>query len=114
MIGEIDEFWEEHNVDPRKLEIDYENLNGIAIYIALKAGIPILLVDIIFIENFVSSVILNTNRAYQLTVLHSAITFIEENLPTYYESKDKKNPLKENFTPRFITSESVLISPKSH
>lgn len=85
MIGEIDEFWDSMNVDPRKLEIDYENLNGIAIYIALKAAIPILIVDIIFIENFVSNTILNTNRAYQMTVLHSAMTFIEENLPSYYD-----------------------------
>lgn len=64
MIGEIDQFWEETNIDTKKLEIDYENLNGIAIYIALKAAIPILLIDIIFIENFVSKAILNTNRAY--------------------------------------------------
>lgn len=48
-----------------------------------------------------------------MTVLHSAITFIEENLPSYYEAKDKKNPLKENFTPKFISGESVLYSPKS-
>ncbi|CDW75334.1 UNKNOWN [Stylonychia lemnae] len=113
MIGEIDQFWESINVDQKKLEIDYENLNGIAIYIALKAGIPILLIDIIFIENFVSKAILNTNRAYQMTVLHSAMTFIEENLPSYYESKDKKNPLKENFTPKFVYNESVLLSPRS-
>lgn len=39
--------------------------------------------------------------------------FIEENLPTYYESKDKKNPLKENCTPRFVSHESALLSPKS-
>ena len=48
-----------------------------------------------------------------MTVLHSAMTFIEENLPSYYDSKDKKNPLKENFTPKFVTNESVLLSPKS-
>eukprot|EP00347_Sterkiella_histriomuscorum_P018663 403344650 len=91
MIGEIDEFWDQvTNLHPRKLEIDYENLNGIGIYVALKAAIPILIIDIIFIENFV-----------------------KENLPNYYEQKDKKNPLKENFTPKFITSESVLLSPRS-
>jgi hypothetical protein len=88
MVSEIDEFWENVGVDSRKLEIDYENLNGIAIYVALKAAIPILLVDVIFIENFVSRAILTTNRAYQMTVLHSALSFIEENLPAYYEAKD--------------------------
>lgn len=64
MVGEIDEFWENTNVDPKKLKIDYENLNGIAIYIALKAALPILIIDIIFIESFVSEAILSTNRAF--------------------------------------------------
>ena len=34
-----------------------------------------------------------------MTVLLSAMSFIEENLPAYYDSKDKKSPLKEHFTP---------------
>ncbi len=104
MISEIDEFWlpAGDKIKGDDLEIDYENLNGIAIYLALKANLPILIVDILFIENFVSHAILSTNRSYQMTVLHSALAFIEENLPTYYESKDKVNPLKEQaFTPKF-------------
>ena len=96
MVGEIDEFWEGVQIDQKKLEIDYENLNGIAIYVALKSALPILIVDITFIESFVSQAVLSTNRAYQMTVLLSAMVFIEENLPSYYESKDKKNPLKEH------------------
>lgn len=38
-----------------------------------------------------------------MTVLHSAMCFIEESLPSYYESKEKTNPLKEaaNYTPQF-------------
>ncbi len=113
MVSEIDDFWEGVAVDQRKLEIDYENLNGIAIYIALKAALPILIVDILFIESFVSQTILSTNRAFQLTVLHSAIVFIEENLPAYYEAKDKTKPLKEHYTPKFLSNESMLLSPKS-
>lgn len=95
MIQEIDEFWSSAlgNLDPGQLDIDYENLNGIAIYIALKAGLPILIVDILFIENFVSEAVMTTNRAYQMTVLHSAMAFIEDTLPTYYDSRDKSNPL---------------------
>ena len=56
MISEIDEFWKPagDSVKGNNLEIDYENLNGIAIYVALKANLPILIVDILFIENFVS------------------------------------------------------------
>jgi len=54
MVSEIDEFWKDVPIDSKKLEVDYENLNGIAIYVALKAAIPILIIDIIFIENFVS------------------------------------------------------------
>lgn len=50
MIQEIDDFWQPaldiNAVDPDHLQIDYENLNGIAIYVALKAGLPILLVDV--------------------------------------------------------------------
>ena len=34
-----------------------------------------------------------------MTVLHSALSFIEDNLPAYSEAKDKTNPLKENMTP---------------
>lgn len=64
MVSEIDEFWEDFEVDARKLQVDYENLNGIAIYITLKAGFAVLLADIVFIENFVSKAILTTNRAY--------------------------------------------------
>ena len=62
MVGEIDNFWNNVPVAPEKLEIDYENLNGIAIYVVLKAGLPLLLIDIIFIENFVSNAIMMTNR----------------------------------------------------
>lgn len=99
MVEEIDEFWEGVEIDKKKLSIDYENLNGIAIYLALKASIPVLIIDIIFIENFVSNAVLCTNRAYNMTVLHSAMMFIEDNLPSYCEGKEKRNPLKENMTP---------------
>ena len=70
---------------------------------ALKANLPILIVDILFVENFVSEAILTTNRSYQMTVLHSALAFIEENLPAYFESKDKTSPLQEHGgnTPKF-------------
>lgn len=64
MVSEIDAFWSKVKLDPSKLSVDYENLNGIAIYLALKASIPVLLVDLIFIESFVSNAILQTNRAY--------------------------------------------------
>ena len=101
MVQEIDSFWEGVKLgDPMKLEIDYENLEGIAIYIVLKSEMPILLVDIMFIESFVSKAILLTNRAYHMTVLHSAITFIEENISNYYENKHS-NPIKEKMTPNF-------------
>jgi hypothetical protein len=111
MISEIDDFWKPAGdaVKGSDLEIDYENLNGIAIYVALKANLPILIVDILFIENFVSQAILSTNRSYQMTVLHSALAFIEENLPTYYDGKDKNNPLKEQaFTPKFRATQGSL------
>jgi hypothetical protein len=107
MISEIDEFWAPAGeaINQSNLEIDYENLNGIGIYVALKANLPILIVDILFVENFVSEAILTTNRSYQMTVLHSALAFIEENLPTYFESKDKTSPLQEHGahgnTPKF-------------
>jgi len=104
MISEIDDFWKPatDSVKPGSLDIDYENLNGIAIYVALKANLPILIVDIIFIENFVSQAVLSTNRAYQMTVLHSAMNFIEETLPSYYEQKDNTKPLNgQQFTPKF-------------
>ena len=99
MVGEIDNFWSGVDVKPDKLEIDYENLHGIAIYLVLKMANPLLLVDIIFIENFVSNAVMMTNRAFHMTVLHSALAFIEETMPTYYEAKDKTNPLIENLTP---------------
>ena len=104
MIREIDDFWRPAGdaVPPSALSIDYENLNGIAIYVALKANLPILIVDVLFVEHFVSEAVMTTNRAYQMTVLHAALSFIEENLPTYFEAKDKTNPLKEQaFTPNF-------------
>jgi hypothetical protein len=81
MVREIDEFWQEVNISPTKLEIDYENLNGIAIYVVLKAALPLLLIDVLFIENFVSNAIMATNRAFHMTVILNALTFIEETLP---------------------------------
>ncbi|CDW81903.1 UNKNOWN [Stylonychia lemnae] len=114
MVSEIDEFWTDVQIDSKKLQVDYENLNGIAIYVALKAAIPILIIDIIFIENFVSQAVLFTNRAYQMTVLHSALSFIEDNMPSYCESKEKTNPLKENMTPQFEETGSLLFqNPRS-
>jgi hypothetical protein len=58
--------------------IDYENLNGIAIYCALKTSIPILLVDIQYIEMFTTRAALQTGRAHFLTLLHGAFNFIED------------------------------------
>ena len=46
-------------------------------------------------------------------MLHSAIVFIEENLPAYFEGKNKKKPLNEHYTPKFLSNESMLLSPKS-
>ena len=45
---------------------------------------------------------MTTNRAYQMTALHSALVFIEESLQSFYEAKEKTNPLVgHNFTPNF-------------
>lgn len=77
MVSEIDEFWSDLAIDPRKLEIDYGNLIGIAIYLMLRSGISILLIDMIFIEQFVSTAIMATNRAYHMTVIQTALEFIE-------------------------------------
>lgn len=107
MVREIDEFWQDVNISPSKLEIDYENLNGIAIYVVLKAALPLLLIDILFIENFVSNAIMATNRAFHMTVILNALTFIEETLPSYYDSKEKTNPLLDNMTPQFNTKNFV-------
>lgn len=54
LVSEIDKFWEGVPLNPAKLEIDYENLNGIGIYLVLSGELSNLLVDIIYIENFVS------------------------------------------------------------
>lgn len=47
-----------------------------------------------------------------MTVLHSAMIFIEESLPTYYEAKDINNPLKDvSETPCFRTTS---MNPLKH
>lgn len=71
--------------------------------------IPIILIDILFIENFVSKSILHTSRGHYLTLLHGAICFIEKNLQAFYDNKADKNPLKLNQTPKF----DPILSPKS-
>lgn len=48
-----------------------------------------------------------------MTVLHSGLNFIEEHLPSYYEKRDKKNPLKETQTPKFINS-NTTTTPIHH
>mmetsp|Transcript_6800 Transcript_6800/g.6033 ORF Transcript_6800/g.6033 Transcript_6800/m.6033 type:complete len:120 (+) Transcript_6800:356-715(+) len=101
MVGEIDRFWEGVDIKPEKLQIDYENLNAIAIYIVLKSNNPYLLIDILFIEQFVSNAVMATNRAFHMTVLLSALTFIDEHLPQYCKSKEKNNPMLEAMTPQF-------------
>ena len=42
-----------------------------------------LYLDILFIEAFVSQAILFTNRAFHMTVLHSALEFIEERIEEF-------------------------------
>ena len=101
MVKEIDRFWNDVEVKPEKLEIDYENLNGIAIYLALKCANPYLLVDILFVESYVSNAVMATNRAFHMTVLLSALKFIEETLPDYYEGREKVNPILAISTPSF-------------
>jgi hypothetical protein len=114
MVSEVDEFWNNLQLDSKHLQVDYENLNGIAIYCALKTAIPILLVDILFIENFVSKSVLSTNRAYFMTVLHGAMHFLEDGISAYYEQKDNKTPLRTNFTPKFHPEESLLNQTSSN
>lgn len=86
-------------MDASKLEIDYGNLIGIAIYIVLKSGMASLLIDCLFIESFVSNAILATNRAYHMTVIETALEFIEEKLPNFYKDETLKSPLADRRTP---------------
>ena len=46
-----------------------------------------------------------------MTVLHSALIFIEENLPKYYEQREKSSPLLEqHFTPNFNSKHVITTT----
>lgn len=57
--------------------IDADSLKAIMIYILIKAKCVKLLVDIVVCESFTSEAIKYTNRAYYMTVLHTAFEYLE-------------------------------------
>ena len=91
MIFELKEFWK--GVDEVKeadLYIDADSLKALAIYILVQSKWSKLLVDILIAEEFTPEALKYTNRAYYLTVLHSAFEFIEEK---WNKCKDTTYPI---------------------
>lgn len=78
LTNEVQEFWKDNpTVGRNDTFIDADSLRAIMIYIVIKAKWVKMLVDIIVWENFTSEAIKYTNRAYYMTVLHTAFEFLE-------------------------------------
>ena len=58
--------------------VDADSLKALMIYIIVQAKCAKLLVDVICIEEFTPESIKYTNRAYYMTVFHTAFEFLEE------------------------------------
>ena len=79
MIKELTEFWKNvPGVKETDMYIDADALKALAIYILIQTKCSKLLVDILIAEEFTPEALKYTNRAYYLTVLHSAFEYIEE------------------------------------
>ena len=79
MTTELQEFWQGDRYFKRdKLFIDADSLKGLVIYSLVKSRCAKLLIDVICVEEFTPESIKFTNRAYYMTVLHSAFEFLEE------------------------------------
>lgn len=61
-----------------KLYVDANSLRSIVIYTLIQTQSPKLLTDVLIVEKFTPKSLQYTNRAYYMTVLHSAFEFIEE------------------------------------
>lgn len=58
--------------------VDADSLKALMIYFIIKAKCAKLLVDVICIEEFTPESVKFTNRAYYMTVFHSAFEYLEE------------------------------------
>ena len=74
---EVSEFWNSSEENKIEINIDSDNLKAIMIYVVIKSNLVTMLVDIMLSDNFTSKSIRYTNRAYCMTVLHSAFEFIQ-------------------------------------
>ena len=75
---EVNEFWNGSKTDKKvEVNIDSDNLKAIIIYVVIKWNLVTMLVDIMLSDSFTSQAIRYTNRAYWMTVVHSAFEFIQ-------------------------------------
>jgi hypothetical protein len=78
LTKEIDDYWkDDFSVSNHDLALDADSLKAIMIYIIIKSQCHTLLVDIVMWEDFTTENVKYTNRAYYMTVLHSAYEFLE-------------------------------------
>lgn len=77
MPKEIRAFWDGIPIDENKLFIDADSLQAVVSFIIIKSEYSKLLVDILLTEDFSTQALQMTNRAYYMTVIHSALCWIE-------------------------------------
>jgi len=66
----IDQFWDKYTIPKKKLLIDVDNLQGLITFIISRMkSFPQMLINLSLIVPFLPEAVMNSNRAYYLTVL---------------------------------------------
>lgn len=108
LTSEVKSFWEgNEKVHQNDTFIDADNLKAIMVFILIKSKCVKLLADIILCENFTSEAIKFTNRAYYMTVLHTAFEYLENISETQIEKY--REQMKENKIPAELYEEGRRI-----
>ena len=101
---ELYQFWKSDKYFKKKeLYIDSSDLKSIMTYALVQTQWPKLLIDILIIENFTPKSLQFTNRAYYMTVLHSAFEFIEMIDQKSFTSSPKNIILSEYSLEKFMS-----------
>ena len=75
---DIEHFWKNYEINPSRLIIDVDNLQGILIYIISRLKNPTLIADLHLIEDYIPSGVKKSNRLFYLMLMKAACEYLGE------------------------------------
>jgi hypothetical protein len=78
VMDEISKFWLSHEIEPKKLAIDTDQLQGIVIYIVSRSNYPQIVTDAHICELFLPPAVKKSARFLYLEMVKAGCSFLTE------------------------------------